>query len=263
MNLFYRSIGTTKQNIHQRLNRQLALQEEQAQLLTIIDEIRSDHPRMGARTLYKLVNPERMGRDCFINFCYKQGLRISKPKNYRKTTDSTGVIRFPNLIDGFELTGVNQVWVSDITYYELNNRFHYLTFIMDLFSRRIVGWQASKTLRTVDTTIPALKMALKRLEPSDLPIFHSDGGGQYYSKDFLKLTQGRLLNSMCESVYENPHAERINRTIKHDYLIPYGPGNYRQLRKMLTKAVKMYNEQKPHKSLGAITPKAFELLKAG
>lgn len=263
MNSLYLSIGTTKQNIHQRLNRQLALQEEQAQLLSIIGEIRSDHPRMGARTLYKLVNPERMGRDRFIHFCYEQGLKLSRPKNYRKTTDSTGVIRFPNLIEGIELTGVNQVWVSDITYYQLGDSFHYLTFIMDLFSRRIIGYQASKTLRTVDTTIPALKMALRRLSSSDRPIFHSDGGGQYYSKEFLKLSKGRLLNSMCKTVYENPHAERVNRTIKNDYLIPYQPHTTEQLKKMLHKAVKMYNEQKPHKSLGSISPVSFELLKAG
>lgn len=259
MNAIYRSIGTTKQNVHQGLNALLAMQEEQAQLLVVIDEIRADHPQMGARTLYKMINPQTMGRDRFISFCYDHGLRINKAKNYRRTTDSTGVIRFPNLILDFELTGVNQVWVSDITYYQIGNRFYYLTFIMDLFSRRIIGWQASETLRTIDTTIPSLKMALKRLGALDQPIFHSDGGGQYYSKKFLELTEGRLLNSMCETVYENPHAERINGTIKNSYLIHYNPTTFKELIKMLNKAVKMYNESKPHQSLGGMTPKVFEL----
>src|SRR5690606_19883784 len=113
------------------------------------------------------------------------------------------------LVTGRELTGVNQVWVSDITYYEMNCKFYYLTFIMDQYSRRIIGYSASHTLRTEDTTVAALKMALGRLKGDQgvRPIIHSDGGGQYYSKEFLSLTNGCLRNSMCKNVYGNPHAE--------------------------------------------------------
>ncbi len=70
-------------------------------------------------------------------------MKVRRYRNYRRTTDSRGVKRFPNLIEGLELTGVNQAYASDITYYEIEKKFYYLTFIMDLYSRRIVGWNAS------------------------------------------------------------------------------------------------------------------------
>jgi transposase InsO family protein len=102
-------------------------------------------------------------------------------------------------------------------------------------------------------------MAMKNLSPGEKPIIHSDGGGQYYSKSFLELTHGRLINSMGKSAYENPHAERLNRTIKNGYLSCYMPIDFEDLQKLLCKAVKMYNEGKPHQALKGLTPKQFEM----
>ena len=202
-----------------------------------------------------------MGRDRFEAFCFEEGFMVEIKKNFRRTTNSLGVTRFPNLIQGLVLTGVNQVWVSDITFYEMNSRFYYLTFIMDLYSRKVIGYSESDSLLTNDTTILALKMAIRTRKGQDLAglIIHSDGGGQYYCKDFLKITaEYQIRNSMCESVYENPHAERLNRTIKNNYLYPYGPENRIELRTMLKKAVDMYNRHKPHGSLKGLSPVKFE-----
>ena len=99
-----------------------------------------------------------------------------------------------------------------------------------------MGWKASKGLRTEQTTIPCMKSLLKHVAEGPLPIFHSDGGGQYYCKEFLKLTKGRLRNSMGKTAYENPKAERLNGTIKNDYLIGYAPHNFVTLLKKLDKA---------------------------
>ena len=99
----------------------------------------------------------------------------------------------------------------------MGESFYYLTFITDLFSRRILGYIASKTLLTEYTTIPAIQMALKERGKTKIPglIIHSDGGGQYYSKAFGKITKAAgMKNSMGKSVYENPHAEGINGIIK-------------------------------------------------
>ena len=163
MNQIYRWLGTTKQNVHQRLNKEIRLNEEMGQMEMVIRQVREDHPEMGCKALYRKLNPSTMGRDKFIEFYRESGFKIIPKKSFRRTTDSSGVIRFPNLIEGRELTGVNQMWVSDITYYEMDQKFYYLTFIMDLFSRRIIGYHASKSLRTVETTIPALKMAMVRI----------------------------------------------------------------------------------------------------
>ena len=258
MNQIYRVIGTTRQNVHQRLNDLLAIEEEKAQLLVLIDQVREDHPRMGAKILYQKIHPLVMGRDRFIAFYNEAGYKLRVVKNYRRTTDSSGVIRFPNLTEGIELTGVNQAFGSDITYYEMGKKFYYLTFITDLYSRKIKGYSASRTLKTVDTTIPAIKMVLKGLKIKQKPILHSDGGGQYYCKEFLKLTGSKFKNSMCKSVYENAHAERINGIIKNDYIKYYAPENFRQLVKMLNKAVCNYNTGRPHQSLAGLTPEEFE-----
>ena len=210
---------------------------------------------MGARVMYDKILPETMGRDKFESFCFSLGLKVKYPKNYRKTTDSSKTKRFPNLIEGVEVTGVNQVLVSDITYYEMNGRFYYLTLIMDLYNKEIVGYSVSKSLKTVDTTIPALKMVIRRFGKDKLKgtIIHSDGGGQYYAEAFKKLTEN-MQNSMAKEVYENPHAERINGIIKNDYLIPYGPQDETELDRELARAVHNYNTGKPHSSNGGLTP---------
>jgi hypothetical protein len=261
MNEIYMAIGTSKQNFHQVIDRMLLHQMEEEQMLMIILQVRKDHPKMSCRDMYRLIQPQFMGRDRFEAYCFEAGFMVALKKNFRRTTNSLGVTRFPNLIQGLELTGVNQVWVSDITYYEMNNRFYYLTFIMDLFSRRIIGYSDSDNLLTDNTTIPALNMAIRSRKMQDLShmIFHSDGGGQYYCKEFLKITrQYQIKNSMCESVYENPNAERLNRTIKNNYLYPYDPKNKTDLKKMLKRAVDMYNNQKPHRALKGLSPERFE-----
>lgn len=259
MNKIYRAIGTSKQNVHQRLNRDLAQSEESEQLIHIIGQVREDHPTMGAQALYHKIKPATMGRDRFYNWYRSKGFTILPEKNWRRTTNSSGVIRFKNLVDGIRLNKINQVWVSDITYYEMGDQFFYLTFIMDQYSRKIKGFHASRSLRTEETTLPALRMAMKHLDGSKKPIIHSDGGGQYYSKAFLALTEGRFINSMGESAYENPYAERLNRTIKNNYLKCYDPDNFEALQKQLARAVEMYNDDKPHKSLRGMTPKQFEI----
>lgn len=225
----------------------------------MVCQIREDHPRMSSRQMYRLIKPTYLGRDRFEDFCFANGFKVSVKKSYRRTTNSLGVTRFDNLLLDFELTGVNQVWVSDITYYRIGERFYYLTFIMDLHSRVIAGFSVARDLSTPTTTIPAMKMALRcRKVPSGL-IFHSDGGGQYYRKEWIALTKRlNIRNSMCDTPYENPHAERINGIIKNDYLSGYGPSNFTELEMMTTKAVKKYNAEKPHGSLGNLSPYAFE-----
>jgi len=259
MNAVYHMLGFTKQAFHQHLNRYFLMMEEQQNLIPLIQQIRQDHPRLSARAMYHLIRPTSMGRDRFEAFCFENGFKLEVKRSFIRTTKSLGVTRFPNLIMEIEVVHVNQVWVSDITYYRIADRFYYITLIMDLFSRRIVGYSLSRDMSTENTTIVALTKALNSRKPLPGLIFHSDGGGQYYCKDFLIITKKHeIKNSMCESVYENPHAERINGTIKNDYVIQYGPKDYLQLSSMLGKAVDMYNYIKPHKALNGQSPVDFE-----
>lgn len=260
MNELYRVSGTSKQAFHQYLDKQMLVLEEQQQLLPIISQIRADHPRLSARRMYVMIGPQSMGRDKFEQFCFLYGFKLAVKRAFHRTTNSLGVTRFENLIAGLELTDVNQVWASDITYYRIGERFYYITFILDLYSRFIVGYAVSIGMLTEQTTIPALNMALKERQPAQGLIFHSDGGGQYYCKKFLAITKSNLIeNSMCESVYENAHAERLNGTVKNDYLVYYAPQDYEQLITLTDKAVKMYNFFRPHSSLANSSPATYEL----
>lgn len=255
-----------KQSFYQMLKRRGMRMDESEQILMLVNRIRKDHPCMSAREIYFKLNIKSMGRDKFEQFCFDHGYRVQKKKNFRLTTDSRGVTRFPNLIKGIEVTAVNQVLVSDITYYEMQEKFYYITLIMDLFNREIVGYNASKSLRTEDTTLPALKMAVKHYGKAALEgtIIHSDGGGQYYSNEFKKLTNTlKMKNSMTEeSVYENSHAERLNGTIKNSYLYCYAPQTFECLGKELKRAVCMYNNGKPHKALNKMTPVQYRIIRS-
>lgn len=262
MNDLYRFLGITKQGYHKRLNREAACREEQMQLLRVIKDLRKEHPCLSSREMYFMISPKTMGRDVFEQYCFQHGYRVKRSRNYVKTTDSRGVNRFPNLLLEVEtISAVDQVWVSDITYFRLNEEMWYLTFILDLYSRHILGYAASQSLRTAETTLKALMMSQQIRQKNDFKglIAHSDGGGQYYSHEYVSFTKKfNIRNSMCENVYANAHAERINGTIKNDYLIPYGPKNSKELVQMLDKAVYLYNNKRPHKSLNRYTPVAFE-----
>ncbi len=261
MNQLYDTVKIRKQSFHQMLKRRATELDKSEQVLFLVNRIRKDHPCMGVREIYIKLNPQGMGRDKFEQFCFELGYRVKKQKNFRVTTDSRGVIRFPNLIRNLEVTAVNQVLVSDITYYEMLGKFFYITLIMDLFNREVVGYSASKSLRTEDTTLPALKRGIKHCGRLVLEgaIIHSDGGGQYYSNEFKKLTKAlKMSNSMTEeTVYENSHAERLNGTIKNSYLYCYAPETFEELEKELKRAVYMYNNGKPHHALNKMTPVQF------
>ena len=184
-----------------------------------------------------------------------------RPVNYSKTTNSTGVIRFVDITIDLKITHINQVWVSDITYYDIGGKFYYITFIMDAFSRRIIGHNVSKRLFTSQTTLPALEMAIKVREGMNLKgtIFHSDGGGQYYDNDFLALTEKtKLRNSMCEYPWDNGKAERINGVIKNNYLRHREIRSFSQLKQEVDRSVRLYNEEKPHIELNRLSPIMFE-----
>jgi putative transposase len=259
LNALYRALAITKQSFHQKLNRHLVELEEMEQLLPLIKQIRQDHPRMSSRQMHRLIKPAHFGRDRFEALCFANGFRVSMKRSFHRTTNSLGVTRFNNLLEGVELNRINQVWVSDITYYRIGETFYYLTFIMDLYSRAIVGFSVAADLSTQSTTLPALQLALRKRTLKPGLIFHSDGGGQYYCKEWLELTRHhKISNSMCNSPYENPHAERINGIIKNDYLTGYGPKTFNELVTMTLKAVTKYNQEKPHGSLKNVSPYQFE-----
>jgi len=176
--------------------------EQVGYLVLLIAQIRQDHPTLSCRAMYAKLQPEGIGRDRFEQLWKSHGLSIERKVNLWRTTDSSGVVRFDNLLEGVALRSINEAWSSDITYYEVKERFYYLTFVMDCFSRRILGYAVSSRLTTEQTTLPALKRAVKARGGSIPPqvIFHSDGGGQYYDQAFLSYTRHHQIATACVSL---------------------------------------------------------------
>ena len=252
-------MNISKQAVYKILQRDNKKQDMIHLVKDIVLEFRNVHPTMGVRDIYYEKQPCFVGRDKFEELCKLAGLIIKRKKRFIHTTDSRGVIRFDNLIKNLEITRINQVWQSDTTYYKINGNFYYITFIIDAYSRVIVGYSVSKRLTTEQTVIASLNSALRFRKGEDLNglIFHSDGGRQYGAKEFLNVTED-FLHSMCVAPWENGIAERINGVIKNNYLCHRTINNFETLVKEVDRSVYLYNYEKPHIKLQRKTPIAFE-----
>jgi hypothetical protein len=98
MSEIFKYVGQSKQSFHQRLNRILSNKERELLLLPIIEELRLEHPGVAARQLYHILRPRGLGRDKFEQICFKYGYKLERMRSYHRTTNSTGVIRFTNLV---------------------------------------------------------------------------------------------------------------------------------------------------------------------
>ena len=223
--------------------------------------IRQDHPMMGARKLYHLIDPEGIGRDRFEALLFAHGLKLKRKKNYTRTTYSSRWHHYSNLISGVEVVRSNQIWVSDITYIAVGSKtFYYLFLIQDLYTRKIVGWTLSDNLKADHLTI-ALKQAIRATAKAQLKglIFHSDRGSQYLYGVLNKLQHNYgIRTSMGNKAWENAHAESINGVLKGEYINFLVTDDLMQMKKRIKKVIKLYNQHRPHGSLKMKTPEEFE-----
>jgi putative transposase len=251
----YQVIGISKQAVHHRCQRQQQLDIRLDELVVEAEHLRRAHPGCGVEKMYHILKPDFMGRDKFIEIMMGVGFRLHTQRNYRRTTYA-GKTRYPNLIKGITVTAPSMLWQSDITYVGVDQKFYYVVFIIDVYTKKIVGYQLSRTMHAT-ANMKALAMALKD-NPSP-EIHHSDRGSQYGCLQYLALLKDRRMKiSMGLSAQDNAYAERVNRTIKEEYLHPWKAQTFDQLKRQLDKAVFNYNHVRPHNPLRKLTPKAFE-----
>lgn len=253
----YAIAGLSKQAHQQYMGRLLSREDQSSLYIQMIEEARSLHPVIGLEKIYYLYRPQGIGRDGFINIGSLAGYALEK----RPMTSWKGerVIPYQNLLSGKYFSDINQVWVTDITYFKLRDTYYYISMVMDLYSRRIIAAILADSLHALHS-IKLLKKALKlRPLPQDHQlIHHSDKGTQYTSLDYTKLLKSRSIGiSMCNSVFENTAMERLNGIIKNNYLIHWTPRSFSHLDTLLKKAVNNYN-QCPHGQLSMLTPIQFE-----
>lgn len=234
-------------------------------VLQEVKNIRQNHKRMGTRKLYEKLqvfmyeNKIKMGRDALYDLLSVNHMLIRNRKRRIQTTQSYHWLRkYPNLIKDFVPTAPNQLWVSDITYWKIKDRYVYISFITDAYSHKIVGYHLAQTLESVET-IQALKMALSDLR-SESPfqlVHHSDRGVQYCEHNYVKLLQNYKISiSMTENgdPLENAIAERVNGIIKEEYLYYHNINTLSEAKKILADTVKLYNEDRPHMSIDNLVP---------
>ena len=264
--------GVTRQAFYKRdddlLFRRLALE---LFVLQFVLGIREKDPMIGTDKLWRMYRDRfseeyRIGRDAFRGIMHERGLSIRNVKRAPRTTDSRhNLPTYPNLVKSVIPTRPNQIWVSDITYIEiedptarLGHTFCFLTLVMDTYSKKILGWRVAPTLEAA-YCIEALEMAIATLPEgfNETLIHHSDRGTQYASADYIKtLTGSHIVPSMTESgnPKDNAMAERINNTVKNELLHGKTFAGLEEVTEAVGRAVLFYNSERPHSSLDWHTP---------
>jgi transposase InsO family protein len=239
---------------------------EEADLKGVIEAIHYDFPAYGYRRIGEhilLSTGEVINSKKIRRIMTKYGLRPVWKKSFKiATTDSRHQEPiYPNLIQGMGVNGVNQVWVADITYIRIQTCFIFLAVIMDVYSRKIVGWAISKSLKA-DICVRALKTALAQRRPPKGCIHHSDRGIQYACDAYvglLKENEFHISMSRKGNPYDNAFAESLMKTLKYEEIHLKEYETVTDVIENLPRFMEdVYNKKRLHSSLGYVPPDEFE-----
>jgi putative transposase len=254
--------GIDRQVYYRRVRRKIVKQDKAEQVILMVDAIRKIMPRIGTRKLYYLLSDKllliKIGRDKFFDILRANHLLIQPKRSYHITTNSHHRFRkHENLILDLEINRPEQVWVSDITYIGKRDNPCYLSLVTDAYSKKIMGYFVANNLNT-QSSVMALKMALKQRKNFNLPlIHHSDRGIQYCANEYQEeLIKKRVLCSMTQNSdpYENAVAERINGILKQEFSIDKYNQGAKITNQIVKESVTIYNGLRPHYSNFMLTP---------
>lgn len=242
-------------------------QQQDECLAPMIEEIFIAHRRRyGARRI--AVELQSAGVSCSRSKARKimdqMELVAIQPKSFKpRTTESKHTLGYNDnlLLQGVEVDGMNQVWVGDITYIGLQNQFAYLALLMDLFSRKIIGWSLNLNMEAA-LVVSALKAAIKERQPNPGLIHHTDRGGQYAAKEYRKIIfRAGMKQSMSRAgdCYDNAFMESCFGTIKTELEMT----TYQSLKEAsreIRDYINYYNSIRRHSAIDYQSPNRFEAI---
>lgn len=243
----------------------LERQKQEADLRSRIEEIACEFPRYGYRRITRQLRREGLlvNHKKVLRFMREDSLLCESKRAWIITTNSKHAFpRFPNLIKDLVVSGINQLWVADITYIRILTAFVYLAVILDAFSRKAIGYALSMKIDT-QLTLRALKMAIAARRPGPGCIHHSDQGVQYASTDYVKELEAHSLRiSMARqgNPYDNALAESFMKTLKHEEVYLWDYETFSDVQKRIPFFIEeVYNKKRLHSSIGYLPPQEFVL----
>ena len=230
-----------------------------------IQRIAYQYPHYGYRRITAQLQREnfKVNHKRVLRLMRKMRIQARIKRKYVTTTDSRHNNRvYPNLIRDFLTTGINQVWCSDITYIRILTGFVYLSVIIDIYSRKIIGYAIAKTL-SPEFAIAALHMAITNRNTDEL-IHHSDQGVQYASSDYVSLLEEhdiRISMSAKGNPYDNAYVESFFKTLKQEEVYLWQYETYQDVMMRVPYfIIDVYNRKRLHSALGYRPPEEFEKL---
>jgi putative transposase len=257
-------VGVSRAGFYRSLEKQMPVEEEM-EVRSAIQQIAVEHRR---RYGYRRTTAELRRRGMLVNhkrvarIMQEDNLLAVQPRAFMVTTDSDHELEvYLNLAKRMKLTGMNQLWVADITYIRLHREFVYLAVILDAYSRRVVGWELERTLAS-RLPIRALEKAIAERQPPPGLVHHSDRGVQYACGDYVKiLSKHQMIPSMSRPAnpYDNASCESFMKTLKREEIYAQDYRDLDHLRSNIEAFIEQYyNRQRLHSALGYRSPEEFE-----
>jgi transposase InsO family protein len=241
-----------------------ARERQDAELRDQIERIQVEQPKAGYRFVIRYLRRQGKGAGerKIRRVMKKYDLHAKLRRAFVATTDSNHSHRtYPNLLPGRTVMGLNEVWTADLTYIRIGNGFVYLAVILDLYSRKVIGWHVSKRIDG-ELALTALRMAIARRQPQPGCIHHSDRGVQYLCDAYVSLLKKHgfwISNSQKGNPYDNAWTERFMRTLKQEEVYLANYETYLDVIENLPAFIEdVYNERRIHSGIGYLTPNELE-----
>ncbi|GAI63858.1 unnamed protein product [marine sediment metagenome] len=260
-------MGIKRSTLYYQPKKNINKKQKELRIRKKIEDISREHPYYGYRRITASLRRDQViiNHKKVLKVMQEMGIQGRIKRKYIATTNSKHNNRiYSNLIKDKELTGINQVWCADITYIRILNGFVYLATILDIYSRKIVGYAIGKTLSS-KLVIAALNMAIATRKTDNL-IHHSDQGIQYTCKDYIKILKDkgiRISMSAKGNPYDNAFAESFFKTLKQEEVYLWEYETFSDVVERIPYFIEdVYNRKRLHSSLGYRPPEEYERLLA-